>query len=133
MVVIDDNHNGWRHLILPLAWMDGLVMKAVLAVSSFHLSGRETVKCQHLVHPSILYSEAIHELQSRKDLDQYDPHTKRHVIVAIVILLVAVMVTGDSDFPILFYLLQSALDTIGGAEGLEPDELSKFTLRQIYK
>lgn len=69
MVVIDDNHNGWRHLVLPLAWMDKLVMKAVLAVSSFHISRRSGDQVQpqnqHLASPSTLYSEAIRELQNR--------------------------------------------------------------------
>lgn len=135
MVLIDDSHNGWRHLILPLAWMDELVMKAVLAVSAFHLSGKTDgyAPCQGLANSSELYSEAIHELQNRKNLDQYDHQTKRRVILSIIVLLVAVMVTGCSDFPILFHLLQSALDTIGGEDELGPDELSEFALRQIHK
>lgn len=137
MVVIDDNHNGWRHLVLPLAWGDKLVMKAVLTVSSFHLSrksgGRVQVQNQRLARPSTLYFEAIRELQNRKGLDQYDHQTKRLVILSIIVLLVAVMVTGCSDFPILFHLLQSALDIVGGEDGLGPDELSEFALRQIHK
>ncbi|OJJ79401.1 uncharacterized protein ASPGLDRAFT_70122 [Aspergillus glaucus CBS 516.65] len=107
MVVIDDNHNGWRHLILPLAWMDKLVMKTVLAVSPFHIS--------------------------RRSGGQYDHQTKRLAILSIIVLLAAVMVTGCSDFPVLFHLLQSALDTVGGEDRLGPDELSEFALRQIHK
>jgi len=135
MVVIDDSHNGWRHQILPLTWLDGLVKKAVLAVSAFHLSGKTDCHgiFKDLANPSKLYSEAIHELQNRKNLDQYGHQTKRLIILSIIVLLVAVMVTGCSDFPILFQLLQSALEAIGGEDGLGSDELSEFALRQIHK
>lgn len=68
-----------------------------------------------------------------EDLDQYDHQTKRLAILSIILLLAAVMVTGCSDFPILFHLLQSALDTVGGEDRLGPDELSEFALRQIHK
>ena len=110
-------------------------MKAVLAVSSFHLSRKTDGKdsYQGLVYSSMLLLEAIRELQNRKDLDQYEHPTKRLVILSIIVLLVAVMATGCSKFPILFHLLQSTLDVIGGEDSLGPDELSEFALQQIHK
>ena len=131
MVVIDDGDNGWRHLILPIACIDELVMNSVLAVSAFHLSGRAAG--QRVADPSRLYARAIHELQKRKNLGECGRQTQQFVILAIVVLLVAVMVNGCSDFPIIFHMLQSALDTVGGDRGLADGEVAEFLLRQIHK
>ncbi|CAM1501465.1 Fc.00g034490.m01.CDS01 [Cosmosporella sp. VM-42] len=132
MVVVDDDHNGWRHLVLPLACVDELVMSSVLAVSAFHLAGK--VSGQVVVDPSKLYCQAIRELQNRRDLTGCDKQTRQLIILAIVILLVAVMVNGCSDFPIMFQMLQSAIDAVGGEAGLlDGGEMAEFSLRQIRK
>lgn len=36
MIAFDGFHNGWRHLILPLAQIDNLVLNAVLAAAEAH-------------------------------------------------------------------------------------------------
>uniref|UniRef100_L2FL93 Uncharacterized protein n=1 Tax=Colletotrichum fructicola (strain Nara gc5) TaxID=1213859 RepID=L2FL93_COLFN len=43
------------------------------------------------------------------------------------------MVTGSDDFPLLFRLLESALEAIGGEDSLGEDELSRFIVRQVHK
>lgn len=131
MVVIDDDHNGFRHLILPIACADELVMDAVLAVSAFHLSG--TAGSQEFADPTRPYTRAIRRLQERKYLSEYDLSTKQFLFVTIIVLLVGVTITGCSDFPIVFQLLESALDVIGGESGLGDGELSEFLIRQIHK
>ncbi|KAF7563311.1 hypothetical protein G7046_g812 [Stylonectria norvegica] len=132
MVVFDDDHNGWRHLILPIAGADELIMSAVLSVSAFHLAG--TARSIDMPDPSSLYAKAIRELQSRRDLTGCNRQTKQFVVLALVVLLVAVMVNGCSDFPIMFQMLQSALDAVGGENGLlDGGEVAEFTLRQIHK
>ena len=132
MVVVDDDHNGWRHLVLPLACADELVMSSVLAVSTFHLAGRASG--QFVADPSKLYYQAIRELQNRRDLTGCDQQTRQLVILAIVVLLVAVMVNGCPDFPIMFQMLQSAIDAVGGEAGLlDGGEMAEFSLRQIRK
>ncbi|KAH0438388.1 hypothetical protein CcaCcLH18_03375 [Colletotrichum camelliae] len=42
------------------------------------------------------------------------------------------MVTGSDDFPLLFRLLESALEAIGGEDSLGEDELSRFIVRQVH-
>lgn len=132
MVVLDDAHNGWRQQILPIACADEMVLKCVLSVSSFHLSSRAPNQII-IGSPREHFLQAIGELQSRRCLDQCDLQTKQFVIVAIILLLAAVMVNGCSDFRILFHMLQSALDSIGGEEGLADGELASFLRREIHK
>jgi hypothetical protein len=142
MVVMDGEYNGWRHLVLPIALTDDLVMSAVLAASAFHVSGSKGSAPQSTdmlmaeeVHPRELYAQAIRKLQHRRELNGCDPETRQMVILAIVVLLVAVMINGCSDFPVMFRMLQSALDAIGGESGLIEDggEVAAFSLRQIRK
>lgn len=132
MVVVDDVYNGWRHWVLPVACSNEMVMDAVLAVSAFHLSGKTPRPC--LANPATFYAQAIKQLQDRRDLVHWDLQTKQLVILAIVVLLVAVMVNGCSDFPILFQMLQSALDAVGGEIELnDGGAMANFLLRQIHK
>lgn len=143
MVVIDGQYNGWRHLVLPIALADDLVMSAVLAASAFHLWGTMST-CSSIintdtelvaaVNPAKLYAQAIQKLQQRRQLDGCDAHARQMVILAIVVLLVAVMINGCSDFPVMFRMLQSAIDAIGGEAGLmDGGEVAEFSLRQIRK
>ncbi|KAF7594252.1 hypothetical protein BBP40_009804 [Aspergillus hancockii] len=131
MVVMDDRYNGWRYLVLPFALSDQMVRNAVMAVSAFHISHKTGGKLR--VRPDKLYAQAILGLQSRSSLNEYDMLTRQSIFVVIIILLVGVMVNGRSDFPILFKMLQSALDAVGGEEGLGNGELGEFLLRQIRK
>ncbi|KAF9893551.1 hypothetical protein FE257_010863 [Aspergillus nanangensis] len=131
MVVMDDIHNGWRYLILPIAYTDELVMKAVTAVSTFHISNK-TID-QKLSKTERLYEQAISGLKSRAALSQYNEQDRHFVFLTIIILLVGVMVNGYSDFPILFSILQAGLQAIGGEAGLGKGELARFLVRQIRK
>ncbi|KAF7557616.1 hypothetical protein G7Z17_g566 [Cylindrodendrum hubeiense] len=132
MVVVDDVNNGWRHLILPMARTSEVMMSAVLAASAYHLRGRDAN--QSVADPNRLYGQAIRELKRKSDLSGCDQRAKQVVILAIVVLLVAVMITGCSDFPIIFHMLESALDAVGGESGLlDGGEMSQFLLRQIRK
>lgn len=147
MVAADGHHNGWRHLVLPIAHMDPLVLKSVLAVSLFHLSNqRQSAESGGKTHqvtrsrlhntsvvPMQLYATTIHDLGRRRDLEAHDRSSKIRTLVVILVLLVSAMVTGSDDFPMLFRLLESALATIGGEDSLGDDELSAFIMRQVYK
>ncbi|KAK7397533.1 hypothetical protein QQX98_013103 [Neonectria punicea] len=132
MVVVDDVNNGWRYLILPIARTEQVIMSAVLAASAFHLTGRDA--SQSVADPHRLYGRAIRELQQMRDLTGCNKRTKQVIILAIVVLLVAVMINGCSDFPIIFQMLESALDAVGGENGLlDGGEMASFSLRQIRK
>lgn len=130
MVVIDDDHNGWRSLVLPVAQFDELVMDAVLSASAFHYYANFG---RTVYEPSSHYMRAIHKLQQRRDLQTHDNEEAQKVLLAILVLLVTVMVNGSSDFPLVFRLLEFALDVIGGEEALFQGELGGFLRRQIRK
>ncbi|KAL7621987.1 hypothetical protein AAE478_007488 [Parahypoxylon ruwenzoriense] len=132
MVIIDDDSNGWRHLVLPLACADELIMYSVLAVAAFHFS---RTAGQHIASPAKLYSKTIFELQKRRDLRKYDVDARYRIIVTIVVLLLATMVEGNSDFAIIFRMLQSALDIVNGEQILTAGNgmMAKFSSKQIRK
>lgn len=154
MVAIDGLHNGWRHLVLPIAHLDQLVLNSVLTVASFHRYGQHLSQSKNLdvredslqVPPGLsyqlstnanppasqLYAWTIADLQ-RRDLGHSDQFSRLSILLAILVLLVAVMVTGSDDFPLLFRLLESALEAIGGEDSLGEDELSRFIVRQVHK
>lgn len=137
MVAIDGPHNGWRCLVLPVAQTDELVMNAVLAVSAFHLSLthsdlQEDRQLPYLT-PEKLYTTVIDGLQQRQDLRRYDRSTQQTVLLSILVLLVAVMVNGSSDFPTMFRALESALEAINGEETIGTGDLADFLRRQIHK
>lgn len=133
MVLVDDCTNGWRHLILPLACSDELVMSSVLTVAAFHYSKR--ARGSRIADPVKLYSKTISELQKRRDLCNGDLDAKCRVIVTIVVLLLSTIVSGSSDFVILFRMLQSALDVVGGEELLAVSDnvIAGFSAKQIRK
>lgn len=127
---MDDSHNGWRQLILPVAHEDELVMEAVLCASAFHYSVNFD---SQLVNPNKLYMKTISHLRQRQQLDPRDPATMQTTFAALIVLLVTVIVNGYSDFPAIFNIIESALSAIGGEEQLPKDELGIFILRQIRK
>jgi len=131
MVAIDDYHNGWRTTILPMACVDEVIMDSVLAVSTFHL---QRTTCDLLVpEPNELYVRALRGLQKRQHLDQHNTEMNLSVFTAIIVLLVCIMVNGHADFPILYRMLRSALDAVGGESGLGSGDVSAFLIRQIRK
>ncbi|KAK5093100.1 hypothetical protein LTR24_004632 [Lithohypha guttulata] len=131
MAVIDDSTNGWRHIILPVAHVDALVMDAVLSASAFHISATLGA---NTCNASRFYTQAITRLQQRQDLTMSNRDRRNSTFLGILVLLVTVMVNGYSDFPLIFKLLESALLAVGGEEQLSNQgELGVFLRRQIRK
>ncbi|KAJ3527335.1 hypothetical protein NM208_g10751 [Fusarium decemcellulare] len=148
MLAIDGVHNGWRHLVLPVAHGDEVVMNAVLTVSAFHLYLGEPIRIQSRgmlsTEPSlfipdgcpsadVLYARTIKGLQQRRELAGVDCAARQSVLLTILVLLISVMVNGRKDFPLLFGMLQSALEAVGGEGRLGGGELGEFMVRQIRK
>ncbi|KAM0258750.1 hypothetical protein ACHAPA_011070 [Fusarium lateritium] len=133
MIACDGPHNGWRHFVLPVAEHDELVMDAVLAVSLFHspqvLQDLPATGQPEQDH----YARAIQGLQKRSQLSDCDKPNQHSILLTILLLLTAVMVNGSSDFPILFGVLQSAIDAIGGDMELGSGGIAEFLARQIHK
>lgn len=137
MVVVDDEHNGWRSVVLPQAHSDEIVMNAVLAASAYHMTGSlgYDAVSDELVDPSKLFVRAIEGLQKRRQLTEENVETQQTIILSIIVLIVSFMVNGCTDFPIIFQMLTSALDAIGGEAALEAlgGEVAGFCLREIRK
>lgn len=141
MLAIDGPHNGWRYLVLPIAHRDRLVMNAVLTASAFHMSLCHSkrpnlddglfTQADH-TSPDDLYERTIQGLKQR-DLAKCNYEEMQSIITTILVLLTAVMVNGRNDFPILFSLLDSATNVIGGEDQLRGNELGDFMLRQVRK
>lgn len=147
MIAIDGPHNGWRHIVLPIAHTHPLVMNAVLAVSAFHVSLQQEQK--QLANSSlylprkplsgdrtgaeILYDLTIQGLKQRQDLSKSDSDVKQSILITILVLLAAVMVNGRTDFPILFGMLDAAIKVVGGEDQLVGSELGEFITRQVRK
>ncbi|KAI9147092.1 hypothetical protein HJFPF1_13124 [Paramyrothecium foliicola] len=150
MVAIDDKQNGWRHLVLPFAHSDDLVMSAVLAVASFHNhilnSPHIFLQAQSLASisngelleyfPSHLQMhdyKVLSGLRQRSDLARCDVKARQSVLMTILVLQVGAMVTGRGDFPLLYRMLESAFEAVGGETGLGGGEVADFILSQVYK
>lgn len=145
MTAIDGSHNGWRHLVLPFARGDRLVLDAVLTVSAFHIwlnrnpaaefhsPGDMTSASLQAPDPNQLYRRVISGLQQQRELESCSAERKHSILITILVLHVSVMVTGRSDFPMLFRMLESALAAMGGCEALGGGEVADFILPEVAK
>lgn len=153
MVAIDGVHNDWRHLLLPLAQSDELVMNAVLAASAFHFhmnqqsySGKVVGQGQQhalsllpesmnpsIPNPNHLYARAIEGLRRQQGLICGDHFGRHSILLTILLLLTAAMVTGGPDFELLVRMFESAFDAMGGESGLGQGILAEFILREFDK
>ncbi|KAK2774693.1 hypothetical protein CKAH01_13139 [Colletotrichum kahawae] len=154
MVAVDGSHNGWRYIVLPMAHADDLVMNAVLAVSAFHRDGmhrdnisyletntnglRSSAQQQHCgteptQSPQALYNLAIDGLRQRSNLAGCSYEANQAISVAVLVLLVAAMVTGREDYSTILSMLHSATNVLGGAHRLGATELGGFLVRQVRK
>ncbi|RGP70129.1 acriflavine sensitivity control acr-2 [Fusarium sporotrichioides] len=150
MVAIDGVHNDWRHLLLPLAQQDELVMNAVLTVSAFyfHINKLENNLSRskqryhafgnisydsYVPDPRVLLSRTLQGLRRRQELNSRDQVTQHSVLITLLLLMTCDLVTGGSDFPMLLRMLDSALDAVGGKEGLGTGILAGFIMRELHK
>ena len=129
MIAVDGSHNGWRHLVLPIANTDELVMDAVLTVSLFHAPQMSSNKGMQNAY----YGRVIQGLQTRSQLQNCDQLSQHSILLTILLLLTVIMVNGSTDFPILFRMLQSAIDAIGGDKAFGSGCTAEFLVRQIQK
>ncbi|KAF5508879.1 Acriflavine sensitivity control protein acr-2 [Colletotrichum fructicola] len=135
MVAIDGSHNGWRYIVLPMAHADELVMNAVLAVSAFHRDGMNTdgISQEPPHSPQALYNLAIDGLRQRSNLAGCSYEANQAISVAVLVLLVAAMVTGREDYSTILSMLHSATNVLGGEHKLGATELGGFLVRQVRK
>ncbi|OTA53463.1 hypothetical protein K449DRAFT_390307 [Hypoxylon sp. EC38] len=118
-VVFDDEVNGYRHHVLPMAHSDPLVQRAVCVASAFHLSAKHP----RLRGPAeIIRADLIRRLS---EASLVNPDLSETTWATLILLIVADMVTGHEDVLALIELLASFLDARGPLK--EPaTELERF-------
>lgn len=104
MVVFDGKFNGYRDLILPMAVEDDLVKEAVSVVSMYHLARQ---RGGSPVAADARLQEIIRQLRHRTDTFSLSDIS---AWVTIVVLLTGETVTGGTNLPYLFRLLQHLMD-----------------------
>ncbi|OTB04129.1 hypothetical protein M426DRAFT_262353 [Hypoxylon sp. CI-4A] len=107
MVVFDDEANGYRHNVLPMAHKDPLIQRAVCVVAAFHLSQKEP---RLRASAEIVRADLISKL-SRASVPK--PDLSETTWAALVLLIVADLVTGHEDVSALYDLLAAFLDARG--------------------
>lgn len=83
--------------------------------------------------PQALYDEAISGLQKRKNLTDGANETRQATLIAVLVLLVAAMVTGRDDHATILGMLHSGTNILGGEEQLADSDLGSFLVRQVCK
>lgn len=107
MVLFDDESNGYRHQILPLARNEPIVERAVCIASAFHLSSRHP----KLRAPAeIIRDNLIRELSAKSAAK---PDLSETTWAILILLIVADLVTGHEDVSTLHNLLAAFLDARG--------------------
>lgn len=143
-MTIDGICNGWRTLVLPLARRDKLVLDAASSVAAFHIHQNRPAACNLLLHrgttsddsvsdPYQLYGRVISGLQQQSGRSLSDPEQRDSILITILVLLVGVMVTGGSDYAILFRMIEAAFDASGGDQALGDGEIANFISLQFSK
>lgn len=130
LVAIDDQRNGWRYLVLPIARSDCLIMSSALAAAAFHFTSNVS---KDFVCPLIFYQSAIAELRHRQDIRSYSNQGQQIIILSLLTLLATTMVSGSVDFRIILQLIEAAWNAAGGEASLNVGELGVFVTRQYRK
>lgn len=124
MVVLDGEFNGYRNLILPLAYEDSLVKAAVSVVSMYHLAPQRP---EMQAHAEAGFQAIIQHLRQRTSLK----HNLLDISAwtTIIVLLTGETITGGTNLPYLFKILQHLADanTSSGQESVMHSFLKEQT------
>ncbi|KAI1481242.1 fungal-specific transcription factor domain-containing protein [Daldinia eschscholtzii] len=107
MVLFDDEANGYRHNILPVAHAEPLVQKAVCIASAFHLSGQQP----HLRAPAEIVRASL--IRRLSETSAVNPDLSETTWATIVLLIVADLVIGHEDVETLYGLLAAFFEARG--------------------
>ena len=127
MVVLDNNFNGYRSLVLPMAMEDDLLRRAVGVVAAQHLS-RERPELQHAAEAG--RAAVISRLRSDSLQQSADRLFNKFTWATLIVLLVGETVTGSADFRFFVQMLLS-LSTCNPGRDVDP-VLSSFLQAQTH-
>lgn len=102
MVVLDSVSNGYRQLILPMAYEDEILRRAVSVVAAQHLS-RERPEMKHIAEAG--RSAVISRLRRDSFTASPDKIFSKATWATLIVLLVGTTVTGSADFAFLVQML----------------------------
>lgn len=128
--MVDDDYNGWRRLVLPIAHTDDLVKLALISASLSYVSPSIT---DQLISPYSAYQRVLYGLRQRQDLPAEDLVGKQCILLTLLILLAMMIVNGSSDFRGIFNLLEASLKAVQYEHNLYSGELGSFISTQIPK
>ncbi|KAI4726131.1 hypothetical protein E4T49_06058 [Aureobasidium sp. EXF-10728] len=126
MVVFDTGFNGYRNFLLPLAYQDDLVQRAVSVVAAFHLS---TKRPDLLPLAETGRTEIIKRLRADAFTKDSNKVFSMSTWATIILLLVGETVTGSRDFVHLYPMLTNLLSHNRLLE-VEPSSERGFLLQQ---
>jgi hypothetical protein len=131
LVAFDGISNGYRSLLLPLAWEDDLVRCALLASSSNHLRF-----CRpKLTNLALNFqAAAINKLTYLSKDGNSAGNTRPAILAAIILLLINGMMNGGSDFELLLNMAKSWIEAMNGNGSLKEapgTALDEFLLDQV--
>ncbi|KAI0843434.1 hypothetical protein F5Y06DRAFT_3886 [Hypoxylon sp. FL0890] len=118
-VVFDDEVNGFRHYVVPMAYTDPFVQRAICVASAFHLLAKEP----RLRAPAEIIRAGL--IRNLSEASLVNPDLGETTWTTLLLLILADMVAGHEDVSALIELLASFLDARGPLK--EPaTELEKF-------
>lgn len=116
MVPSDGESNGYRTMLLPLAYEDDIVRWALLASSANHLRFR---------HPKLtklalnFQAAAINKLSHRSKSSDCTNGAGTSTLAAMILLLINGMMNGDTDFQIILNTAKSRITAMANSGGLQ--------------
>lgn len=122
MLMYDDESNGYRHQILPLAHSDSVVGRAVCIVAAFHLSQR----MPELRLPAESGRAAI--VSKLSDMAHLGEYLSDSTWATIILLIVADLVMGHEHVITLYNMLTAFLGARGQSQLTSP--LAEFLYYQ---
>lgn len=146
---MDGPYNNWRHILLPFAHYDELVLQSIITVSSCHIhlvsslptseelgsgstAGRITFETFPMEYHQ-MYQTIFSSLRLTSDMKHLSSDKKHSILMTILVLLIGAMVTGRSDFPLFYSLLGSAFDLMGGEATFDNSDIARFIKSQVTK
>jgi hypothetical protein len=130
-VAFDGISNGYRSLLLPLAWEDDLVRFALLASSANHLRFRYPKLTNLALN---FQSTAIEKLAWLSKSGNRPGNLRPAILAAIILLLISGMMNGGSDFEILLNMAKSWIEAMswnGSLKEAPGSALDEFLLDQV--
>lgn len=132
MVAIDGLANGYRSLLLPIAWGDDLVRHALLASSANHLRFKRPKLTSLAIN---FQSKAIEKLAILSGSPESNDSTRVTVLATIILLIITDMMNGGSEFHLLFNMAKSwieAMDQNLGPRAASKSPVDEFLLNQVH-